>query len=79
MLIIMSAVIGFAAIVGSLQLIGQRVSPFIPGEMPLLGKLHRERERLGLPWFGKYRTALVAAASAAMRDADSPWNQAGSR
>jgi hypothetical protein len=39
MLIILRSIIRLATIFGGLQLIGQCGSPFLPGEMALLGEL----------------------------------------
>src|SRR5262249_16691163 len=60
MFIITGAVISLAAIVGSLQLIGERSRPFLPGEMSLLGELDRQRKRLRLPRLREHRAILLA-------------------
>ena len=59
MIIVMGAVVGFAEGRGSLELVGKRGCPFLPGEMPLFGEFHGERKCLGLPRLGKYRFALI--------------------
>src|SRR5262249_41916564 len=40
--------------------VGQRRGPLFPGEVTLLGKFHRHRKRLRLPWFRKDWTVFVA-------------------
>jgi hypothetical protein len=59
MIIVTRTVVGFPAARGGLKLVGEGSRPCLPGEMPLLGELHRQRERLGLPKLGKHRLALV--------------------
>src|ERR1700693_1753028 len=49
MLIVARAVVGVAAVRRSLELSPERLCPLAPGEMPLFGELHGERERLRLP------------------------------
>src|SRR5260370_14392366 len=60
MLVVTRTVVGLAAVCGRLELIGERSRPFLPREMPLLGELDGECERLGLPGLGKHGPALVA-------------------
>ena len=60
MVIVTRAVVGFAAVGGGFQFVGQRGGPLFPGEMALLRKLDREREGLRLPRFGKDGSALIA-------------------
>jgi hypothetical protein len=64
MVIVMRTVVGFPATRGGLELVGEGRRPFLPCEMPLLGELDHERERLGLPRLGKHRPFLAAAAAA---------------
>ena len=51
MLVVVRAIIRLTAIIGGLQLIGQRSGPFLPGEMAVLGEFDGERKRLRLPRF----------------------------
>src|ERR1700738_1421695 len=60
MIIVTRTVVGFPATRGDLELVGEGSRPFLPCEIPLLGELHRERKRLGLPRLGKHRLALVS-------------------
>jgi hypothetical protein len=60
MIIVMRTIVGFPATRGGVGLVGKRGCPFLPCEMPLLGELHRERERVGLLRLGKHRLALVS-------------------
>src|SRR5580704_7600754 len=60
MVVIMRAVVGFAAIGTNLQFARKRSRPFLPGEMTLLGELDREPKGLRLPRFGEHRPAFVA-------------------
>ena len=53
--IIMRAIVGFAPVRRGLEFTGQRLRPFLPCEMALLGEPDRERECLRLPWLGEYR------------------------
>src|ERR1700692_1542362 len=53
--IITGAVVGLATIFCVLELGSERGRPLLPGEMTLLGKSHRERERLRFPRLGKDR------------------------
>ena len=59
-LIIAVSVVDFAARRGLSNFIRQRFRPFLPGEMPLIGQLHRESECLGLPGFGEEGAPIVA-------------------
>ena len=59
MLIVMGAVVGFAAVGGGCEFLGQRPGPFFPGEVTLMGKLYGKREGLGLPCFGKRRPIFI--------------------
>src|SRR5215475_10596189 len=59
-LIVMRAVVRLAAVGRSLKFVAKRAGPFAPRKMPLLGKLHRERKRLRLPWLGEYRPIFLA-------------------
>ena len=59
MIIVVRTVVWFPATRGGVELVGERCGPFLPCEKPLLGELHCERERLGLPRLGKHRLALV--------------------
>src|SRR5258708_26807226 len=60
MIIVTRTVVRFPATRGDLELVGEGSRPFLPCEIPLLGELHRERKRLGLPRLGKHRPALVS-------------------
>src|SRR6516165_10760534 len=60
MFIVMRTVVGFPATRGGFELVGECSRPFLPCEMPLLGELHRERKRLGLPRLGKHPLSLVS-------------------
>src|SRR5258708_21945814 len=60
MIILTRTVVGFPASRGGFELVGEGSRPFLPCEIPLLGELHRERKRLGLPRLGKHRFALVS-------------------
>ena len=60
MIIVVRTVVWFPATRGGVELVGERCGPFLPCEKPLLGELHCERERLGLPRFGKHRLTLVS-------------------
>jgi hypothetical protein len=59
MVIVLRTVVGLAAVGRCLEFIGKRGGPFIPSEMPLLGKLDRERKGLRLPGFGEHWPAVV--------------------
>ncbi len=58
--VVVRAIIGVAAVCGSLEFAGERGGPFFPGEMALLGEFHGESEGLGLPGLGKDRTTGIA-------------------
>ena len=60
MVIVARAVIRLTPIGSGIEFISERIRPFLPREMPLLGELQRERERLGLPRLSKHRLALVS-------------------
>src|SRR5713101_2135511 len=60
MVIVSRAVVRLTATGGGLEFIGERGRPFLPGEIPLLRELDRERESLGLPRLGKHRPLRVA-------------------
>jgi len=60
MIVVMRSIVGFTAIRCGLQLGGERGCPFFPGEVPGLGKLDGERERLRLPRLGEDGPAFVA-------------------
>lgn|SRR5208282_3309500 len=60
MMIVARAVVGLASTGGRFDFIRESRCPFLPGEMPLLGELDGERERLSLPRLGKYGPSLVA-------------------
>ena len=57
--IIFGAVVSFVPFGGRREFRGQRLGPFLPGEMPLGGETDRERECLRLPRFCKHGTLLV--------------------
>src|SRR5262245_2486995 len=59
MVVVSGAVVRLTSADGGPELIGERGRPFLPGEMPLLGELDRERERLGLPGFSKHRAVSI--------------------
>ena len=58
MVIIMRSIIRLAPLGRGPKLITERAGPFFPCEMPLIGELDRERERLRLPRLGEYRPIL---------------------
>ena len=58
--VIMGAIVGFAAVGGGFEFGGEGGGPFLPGEMALLGKLYGEGEGLGLPRLGKDGTTVIA-------------------
>jgi len=58
--VIMRAIVAFAAVGGGFELDGERGGPFLPSEMALLGEFHSQGESLGLPWFGKDGTTGIA-------------------
>jgi hypothetical protein len=60
MVIVARAVVGLTATGSGSKLIGELCRPFLPSEVPLLGELYRECERLGLPGLGKHRLALAS-------------------
>ena len=66
--VVARTVVGFTAIGGGLEFVRQRGGPLFPGEMPLLGELDRERERLRLPRLGKHRPAFVAGQTRQRRE-----------
>jgi len=57
--VVARAVVRFSTLRSSLQFFSEAGSPFLPGEMPLLGQLDRERESLRLPWLGEDWPAFV--------------------
>ena len=57
--IIFGAVVGLVPFHGRREFRGQRVRPFLPGEMPLGREADRERECLRLPGFCEHGTLLV--------------------
>ena len=59
MLVVVRALVWLSAIRRGSQFIGKRGCPFLPGEMALFGKPHREGEGLGLPRLGEDRAAFV--------------------
>src|ERR1700756_5804460 len=60
MVIVTRAVVGLTAARGGAEFIGQRDRPFLPSELPLLRELDCERERFGLPRFGKHRVVCIS-------------------
>src|SRR5258706_3041263 len=46
MLVIMRAIVGFAALGGHFEFVRERCRPFLPGKVAMLGEFHRERESL---------------------------------
>src|SRR5713101_8537832 len=58
--VIMRAIVAFAAVGGGFEFCGEGSGPFLPGEMPLLGEFHGKSKGLGLPRLGENRTAGVA-------------------
>ena len=56
----MRAIIDLAAIGGGLQLVGESRRPFLPREMPLLGKYHGEGEGLRFPRLCEHSAFTVA-------------------
>ena len=60
MVIVARTVIGLTAAGGCSEFVGEGCRPFFPGEMPLLRKLDRERERLGLPRLGKHSALFIS-------------------
>src|SRR5260370_32166911 len=69
MLVVTRTVVGLAAACGGLEFIGERSRPFLPREVPLLGELDGERERVSLPGLGKRGSALVARQARQRREA----------
>src|SRR5262245_57338992 len=59
-LAVLRLIVRLAAVGSSLEFVAKRAGPFGPREMPLLGKLDRERKCLRLPRLGKYRPFLLA-------------------
>src|SRR5215475_4115455 len=59
-LVVARTVIGFAAIRGGLEFVGQRSCPLFPREMPLFREFDGQRECLRLPRLGKHRASRVA-------------------
>src|SRR5882757_8123950 len=58
MVVIVGAVVGFAASAGRGDLGRERRRPLAPGEVPSFRELDREREGMGLPRLGKDRLGL---------------------
>ena len=58
-LVISSAVIWLAPLFRCLEFGSKLRCPFFPGEVALLGELHRESECLRLPGLGEDRTAFI--------------------
>src|SRR5688572_23735066 len=58
-LIVARAVVWFPAPGSGLQFLGESGSPFLPGEVSLLGELDRQRKCLRLPGLGEDWLALV--------------------
>src|SRR6187200_2417151 len=59
MFVVARAVVRFSTLRSSLQFFSEAGSPFLPGEMPLLGQLDRECEGLRLPRLGEHGPAVV--------------------
>ena len=60
MVVVMSAIVGIAAVGCGLEFGGERGRPFFPREMALLGEFDGEREGLRLPRLGEDGTVGVA-------------------
>src|SRR5260370_17268189 len=60
MVVVVGAIVGFAAVGGGVECGGEWGGAFLPGEMALLGELHGESECLGLPRVGKDGTTGIA-------------------
>src|SRR5260370_17239409 len=60
MVVVVGAIVGFAAVGGGFEFGGECGGPFLPGEMALLGELHGESEGLGLPRLGEDGTTGIA-------------------